>query len=227
VTFLNEIIGGPAVPYQPQNNPINQIVGGPAMPYDSQAPATTGNMFMNQPVKSNIIPTDLYAWSGLPKQHRESLLSNLMPQLTSSAAAFPETIKKGFGEAKGILAGLPGVIEPYMGRKMREFKDVTEGSMQGLLNKLSGRGMLSSQVASDAMANLGKGLNQSMFGQLSDMALKTKLQSELGQADLATNEALQLGTEPGLLGQLAGLGRASEQPFQPYAAFLSLIQGLM
>lgn len=183
--------------------------------------------FLNQEITPTTIPTDIYSWSGLPKQHRENLLSSLMPQLTGAAGAYPETIKSGFGEAKSILGSLPGVMEPYMGRKMREFKDVTEGSMQGLLNKLSGRGMLSSQVASDAMANLGRGLNKDMFSQLSDLAYQTKLGSLTGKADLATQEAQLLGQEPSILANLVGLGRAAEQPFQPYQAFLNLIQGMM
>jgi len=80
------------------------------------------------------IPTDIYGWSGLPKEHRESLLSSIMPQLTAGATGLPSTITSGFDKARGTLGqlgefwkGSPGVVTPYMESAQRGFKGATRG----------------------------------------------------------------------------------------------------
>jgi len=102
------------------------------------------------------------------------------------------------------------------------------------LNKLAGRNVLGSQVTSDTLANLGAQLNQQQFGGLADMALQTQLRSQEGQADVLGKEAAvdiaeteTLSNVPGVLAQIAGLGKASEQPWQPYQSFMNLIQTMM
>jgi len=187
------------------------------------------------------IPTDVYAWSGLPKQYRTSVLESVIPSLTTTAKALPETISSGIGAAKGTLGQLgsfwqnaPNVINPYLERKMRGFKDATTGAFQGVLNNLARRGVLGSQVASDTLANLGAQLNQQQYGALADLALRGQLESQKGQAEALGKQAeLDLaGTEmlsrvPGTLATIAGLGKASEQPWQPYQAFLNLLQTMI
>jgi hypothetical protein len=196
-------------------------------PPDMTTPAPLETQRPTDATNPLVIPTDKYAWSGLPQQHRESLLTSLMPQAITAARALPETIKTGYGNAKSILANLPQTVMPYMERTMRGAKTATEAPFQSLLNKLSGRGMLSSQVASDAMANLGTGLNQQMWGDLANMGYQTQMASQTGLAGLETGEAEAMAKEPGTLANLIGLGRASEQPFQPYQAFLNMIQTMM
>ncbi len=133
------------------------------------------------------IPTDVYSWSGLPQQHRESLLSAVMPQLNQAVTNYPNI--------------MPGYVEP----QMRKFKDVAKGAGQGLLDQLATRNVLGSQGAADATTGLMKGLNEQRFGKLADLDLQSKM------------------AQPGMLGQIAGLGQASEQPFQPYQAMLNFL----
>lgn len=134
------------------------------------------------------IPTNVYSWSGLPAQHRESLLSSLMPSLTKAATEYSQ------------------IVPQYMNRQMRQYGDVAKEAGQGLLNTLAGRNMLGgSKPAIDAGTQLMKDLNEQRFGQLADMELESKL------------------TYPSMLGQLVGLGTASEQPFEPYQAMMNFL----
>lgn len=136
------------------------------------------------------IPTDVYSRSGLPKQYQESILSALVPNMISSAKQ---------------LSDMGNPNASFVGRTMRSGKDAVTGGMTGVLNKLVNRGMMNSQTASDALTQLGMGLNQQIYGNLADM--QTKI--------------------PGLLGNLVGLGQSTENPFQPYQSILSLIQSMM
>lgn len=186
------------------------------------------------------IPTDTYSWSGLPKQHREGLLSSIMPQLQTAAGAYPGTVTAGFDKARGTLGELsnlyqamPGQVSGYMGRQMRGFKDVAAEAGQGLLNQLAGRNMLGSSMAGDAGVQLMKGLNQQGWGKLADLGYGTTMTSQLGLADvfnqlakLDIGETEMLGEYPGLLAQIAALGRGTEDPFQPYQAFLNFMGAL-
>ena len=133
------------------------------------------------------IPTDVYSWSGLPQQHREGLLSSIMPQLTQSISEYPN------------------IVSGYIAPQMRGFKDVAVKAGQGLLNQLATRNVLGSQTATDATTQLMKELNADKFEQLAEMDFQSKM------------------AYPSLLGSLAGLGQASEQPFQPYQAILEFL----
>jgi hypothetical protein len=137
------------------------------------------------------IPTNVYSWSGLPKEHREGLLSSLMPQLTKAATEYPQ------------------IVPQYMNRQMRQYGDVAKTAGQGLLNQLAGRNMLGgSKPAIDAGSQLMKELNQQRFGQLADMEFQSKM------------------AYPSMLSELVGLGKATEQPFEPYQAIVDLIKTL-
>lgn len=100
------------------------------------------------------IPTDVYPYSGLPKQHREGLLSSIMPKLTQAATQYPQA------------------LEDYTGRMTRGFGDVVRTEGQGLLNQLAGRNVLGSQVGGDAMVNLLKELNKQATGTMADVGFQ-------------------------------------------------------
>lgn len=158
------------------------------------------------------IPLDKYSRSGLPKEHQSSLLGGIMPNLLSAAKNYPDMISQGYGEAGDIVSS-------YTDRATRGFKDATQGAFQGVLNNLANRGMMSSQTASDTLSQLGRGLNQQMFGDIAS-------QSRQNLANLAVDKTKLLSQYPGLLGQLAGLGASTENEFQPYQAVLNLIQSM-
>ena len=104
------------------------------------------------------VPTNLYPYSGLPKQHREGLLSSIMPQLTQAATQYPQA------------------LQDYTGRMTRGFGDVVRTEGQGLLNQLAGRNMLGSQAGGDAMVNLLKGLNRQATGTMADVGFRAQTQ---------------------------------------------------
>ena len=184
------------------------------------------------------VPTDVYSWAGLPPTERTGLLSSIMPQLKTAAGAYPETITTGFDKARGTLGELstlyqdmPGQVSGYMGRQMRGFKDVAAEAGQGLLNQLASRNMLGgSSMAGDAGVQLMKMLNEQRFGKLADLGYATTMESQRGKADVLSKqmgldigEMGMLAEEPGMLAQLAALGRGAEDPFQPYQAFLNFL----
>jgi len=136
------------------------------------------------------MPKNLYPWSGLPPQHREGLLSSIMPQLKKAATEYPQA------------------LTDYTGRMTRGFGDVVRTEGQGLLNQLAGRNVLGSQVSGDAMVQLMKELNKQATGTMADVGVQAKT------------------AYPGLLSQIAGLGRGGEDPSVPYRTFLNFLQNI-
>ena len=102
------------------------------------------------------VPSDLYPWTGLPPQHREGLLSSIMPQLTQAATQYPQA------------------LEDYTGRMTRGFGDVVRTEGQGLLNQLAVRNILGSQTGGDAMVNLLKELNKQATGTMADVGFQAQ-----------------------------------------------------
>jgi hypothetical protein len=144
------------------------------------------------------IPLDKFSRSGLPTEHQTGLLDWVMPQLEKSTMNFGNMFQPGTGRGTG----------GYMDRLMRGFGDMVEPVGQDLLNKLAGRNMMGSQTAMDE----GKDLMSRLSGNLFDTMAGASYQS--------------LADYPKMLTSMAGLGQSSEQPFQPYQAFLNLIMSM-
>jgi len=146
------------------------------------------------------IPLDKYAFTGLPKEYQTGLLDWVMPKLKESTMNFQNMFMDP--TSSGTTGG-------YMDRLARGFKEHAAPAGQDLLNKLAGANMMGSQRATDQGVDLMSELSKGFFDTMAGAGYQS-------MADM-----------PQLLTSIAGMGQSSEQPFQPYQAFLNLITQMM
>ena len=130
------------------------------------------------------------------------------------------TITKAAADLPGLAASMGDTIQGQYSNLMRQ--GMGPNAFTGTLNSLAGRGMLNSNIASNAIASTGQGIAQNIGNQAFNSMLA-------GQ-----NAQMQV---PGLLAQLANLGQetkssggsysnsksVSSNPLAPYELMSGLI----
>jgi len=158
-----------------------------------RATTTAPELFnVEQLVGAGTYPTSV---SGIPGM--QGFLSSLIPQLTQAAGQLPEQAAQ-FGQT--LQDQYANLMRMGMGPQ----------GMQGTLNQLAGRNILSSTVASDALARAGQGIAQQVGAQ--------------AYPSMAAGLQQQMAV-PGMLGNLAQLGQisGSADPLAPYKLMAQML----
>ena len=208
----------PPISYTPPPRGDNPLVG-------NQDPTYTGAPPPVQPPPGNTtdnsfsFPDDKLNWSyqGLGPDFK-NLLTQLFPQIQQAFTDYPqqqeqmftqarEDIGKGYGDARGHLSNM--------------FQNSLQPALQKELNRLGGRNMINSSVASDTLSRTATDLSSRTQDKMAAMGLE----EQKALANLQAQQAGQQSDYPGLLTNLLNTGRYSEakdewSPYRDYGNFV-------
>jgi len=188
-----------------ENPTARATVNAPSLPPGAgatvDAPPGTGTTVNAPPgadeTSTFMLPEDKYPYSGLPESYRDQLLSFVMPRLQTSVTNMPQNIDNFTNQALGTYR--------------QELQNALKEMIPNVINNLAKRGILSSSVAENTLAQT---------------ASKAATQSATKGYETAMQAALMKNNIPNTLAGLLQYGQYSQDPSVMYRTMANILASL-